>query len=197
MFKANEIIYQNNEWISFVFLTVLVLLTLAKYRYNDRLSLLNTFFLSKNYFLLYFNKEKVLRSDGFQFIMFVVQLLTIALLGFYLSLFYDIQTALIGFNKFLKIFLLAGVYLVGRFLVGLAFAWLFDLKEMHAKIVFEKSNYINNLILWILPLLLLTEYLVVFNLIILKITIIFKVILMVCRYILVLLKNKYKKSARC
>lgn len=190
MFKANEIIYQNNDWVSFVFLFILVLLTAAKFIYNERITVLNSFFLSKNYFLLFFNKEKTFNTGGFQIILFIVQLLTLALLLYYVNIFFETSNALRGFNGFLIALLFISVYLVGRFIIGFLLSIIFGLKEVHKKIVFEKTNYISNLILWILPLLVLTEYMASYNLIIFKITLIFSIVLFVCRYVLLFINNK-------
>ena len=58
MFESTEIVNQNNDWIVLVFLTILLVLTIAKIFFNDRLLHVSTLFMSKKYFLMYFNKDK-------------------------------------------------------------------------------------------------------------------------------------------
>jgi len=190
MFKANEIIYQNNDWISLVFLAVLVLLTLAKFLYNERIIYLNSYFLSKNYFLMYFNREKSIKTGGFSKILFLIQLVTFAMLLYYLNNFYQFNSKLSNFNGFLTAFLFVSVYLIGSYFLGLLFSFAFDLKEIHRKIAFEKFNYFNNLILWILPMLALTEYLELYNFEVFKVTVILTILLLISRYVLLFLNNK-------
>ena len=190
MFKANEILYQSNEWISIVFLVVLVLLASAKYLYNERLSYLNVYFLSKNYSLLYFSKDRAILPDGFQLMLFVVQLLALGLFGYYVNDFFEIAPDLIGLNGYLTVVLWMGLYLIGRSLIGLALALLFDLREIQSKIAFEKTNYINNIALWLLPLLVLLTYLNNYSDLLIKTTVIFVLLLLICRYVLLFLSNK-------
>ena len=51
MFEAKEIISQNNDWITLVFLLILFLLAINKLLFNDRILHTSTLFLQKKYLI--------------------------------------------------------------------------------------------------------------------------------------------------
>ena len=87
MFEAKEIISQNNDWMSFVFLGVLCLLTFIKIRYNDRILHTSTLFFQKKYLSIYYNKEKNTVFNGFQIPFFLIKTLIISLLLYHINVF--------------------------------------------------------------------------------------------------------------
>ncbi len=190
MFEAKEIIYHNNDWVTLVFLTILLVLTTAKVLFNDRLYHLSTLFLSKKYFLFYFNKEKSSIINLFQILLFVVQVLTISLLLYYVNLYFQLKPGFYGLNSYLFIISVVSLYIGSRFFLELFLAYLFDLKKVRKKITNEKVNYFNNLILWVIPLLVVCEYTTNYKTFFLKITFSIVALLLVIRYVLLLSNNK-------
>ncbi len=190
MFEAKEIIYQNNNWITLVFLIILLILTTAKILYNDRLFHLSKLFLSKNYFLIYFNKEKSNVFNFFQILLFVVQIQVLALLIYYLNIYLQLRPEFYGLKSYLLIISGISFYIGLRFLLGIILAAVFNLKQAHKKLANEKINYINNLILWIIPLLILYEYVIDYKDFLFKITLSIVLLLLIIRYSLLISNNK-------
>jgi len=190
MFEATKIVNQSNDWITIVFLAILLVLVSLKIIFKERFLHTNKLFLSKKYVSIYFNKDKGIISNIFQPFFFVVQLLALSLLFYLINSYFIISEKFFAFNGYILIFSAIGFYFCLRFLLGLFLAYLFDLKGIHKKITFDKTNYFNNLVLWILPFLMLSIY--SFNLkdVFIKILILLFVILLIIRYSLVLLNNK-------
>ncbi len=190
MFEAVKIIYQNRDWITVVFLAILIVLTIAKVVHNERLSRTNTFFLSRKYLSIYFNKEKRKLLNGFQILLFSVQLLVLSLLFFLTNVYFQFQDELLNFRGYLLILFLVGLYFGLGYVLGFLLAYLFNFKEEYSKIVFEKLNYFNNLILCVLPFLFISVYLKYYNKLFFEITVVLFMLLLIVRYVLILSMNK-------
>jgi len=190
MFEATEIISQNNDWMILVFLIILLILTIAKIFFNDRLLHVSTLFTSKKYFLMYFSKERNNILNVFQILLFVVQLLVLSMFIYHSIIFYQLKMDFFGLNKYLIIVAGVGFYLGFRYITGLFLAYIFDLKNGHNKFVFEKVNYFNNLILWLLPFLVLYVFTRDFKIFFFIITVSLFVLLIIIRYSLILSNNK-------
>jgi len=190
MFEAAEINYENNDWITLVFLIILLCLTISKVFFNDRLLHLSTLFLSKKYFLTYYNKEKNNFFNLFQILLFVVQLLVLAMFLYYSNSYLQIKNDFLGPKNFLLIVAAVSFYIGLRFFTGIFLAYIFDLKNRHKKLVFEKVNYFNSLILWLIPFLVFYAYTTEFKAFFFVVTISIFILLLVIRYILFLSNNK-------
>ena len=190
MFEAKEIIYQNNDWITLVFFIILLVLTTAKVLFNDRLFHLNKLFLSKKYFLIYFNKDQNNMLNLFQVLLFVVQLLAFSLLVYYINIDLELKPEFFDLNGYLLINIGITIYIGLRFLLGISLATIFNLKDIHKKLMSEKVNYFNNLILWLIPFLVIYEYIFDYKVLFFKITFSVVVVLLAIRYALLLSNNK-------
>lgn len=190
MFEAKEIIHQNHHWISLVFLAILIFLTLAKVLYKDRLLHTTALFLSKKYLFIYFGKEKNDILNLFQFLLFLVQVLSLSLLFFFANNLWQFYPKLNGMKGFLLLMAGISLYFCVRYLIGLSLAEIFNIKNKYNKIVYDKVGYFNNLILWILPFLALSAYTNIYEELFFKITFTVLFILLVLRYGLVLGNNK-------
>lgn len=190
MFEAKEIIYLNNDWITLVFLIILLVLTTAKVLFNDRLSHLNKLFISKKYFLIYFNKDQNNMLNLFQILLFVAQLLAFSLLVYYINIHLELKPEFSSLNGYLLIIAGISIYIGLRFFLGTSLATIFNLKGIHKKLMNEKVNYSNNLILWLLPLLVVYEYINDYSVIFFRITFSVFVMLLAIRYALLLINNK-------
>ncbi len=190
MIEATEIIKQNNDWITIVFLIILLVLTIAKVFFNDRLLHLSALFVSKKYFLLYFNKEKNNILNVFQLLVIVAQLLILSMFLYYTNIYYQLKTDFFGLNSYLLILAGLSIYLGLRFVMGLLLAYIFDLKVIHKKLVFEKVNYLNNLTLWLIPFLVFYVFAEKFKAFFYIITFSIFVLLIIIRYVQFLSNNK-------
>ena len=190
MFEATKIIHQNNDWITLVFIIIFIVLTFAKVIFKNRLSHVNTLFLSKKYLSIYFNKEKSNFLSLFQILLSIVQLLALALLFYLVNMYFQFQPELFNFKGYTLIFFYVSLYFSLYFFMGLLLAFLFNFKKVHNKIVYDKMNYFNNLIMWLLPFLVISVYVNQFQKISLEITFFVFVLLLILRYSLIVLNNK-------
>ncbi len=190
MFEVENITYLKNDWITYVFLVILLILSVLKILFNDRLINTTTFFLSKKNVFSYFNKEKQLFFNLFQVLFFIVQFLTFSLLLYFLNEFSQFNTVYSSLKLFFIIAISVIIYFSFRFLLGLFLAYIFDLNSVHKKITFSKINYFNILTLCILPFLVFTAYSQNLNDLPLKITFSIFIFLFIVRYTLFLANNK-------
>ncbi|WP_371824262.1 DUF4271 domain-containing protein [Lutibacter sp. A64] len=190
MIEAENIISQNNDWITIIFLIIFIVLAVQKFLFANRLLFTSIFFLKNNKLTSYFNKEKNIFFNLFQILSFSVQLLSISLLLYFLTDVFNVKTSNIGYILYLKILIGVGLYFLARFLIGLFLAVIFNLETIHKKIYYDKVNLTNNLILWLLPFLVLISYSKYFSHIILKITLIIFIILAILRYGILIANNK-------
>jgi len=190
MVEAIKIISQNKDWITIVFLAILIILTITKVVFNERLFRTNVFFLSRKYLSIYFNKEKRRLLNGFQILLFCVQLLVLSLLFFLTNVYFGFHSEILNFKSYLLILFLVSLYFGLVYVLGFLLAYLFSFKDEYSKIVFEKLNYFNNVILWLLPFLFISVYLKYYNKLFFEITVILFVLLLIVRYVLILSMNK-------
>ena len=190
MFEASKIIHSNSDWITLVLVFIFIILSLLKVIFKDRLLHVNTVFISKKYFLTYYNKGKSTIFNGFQVPLFIVQLLVVSLLLYLVNIHFHFQQIPLNFRSYLYIFLWVGLYFSISYLIGLLLAFLFNFKDEYSTFVYQKLNYFNNLILWLLPFLILTIYISAYQYLLLNITIYLFIILALLRYSLILKNNK-------
>ncbi|SDW16027.1 protein of unknown function [Lutibacter oricola] len=191
MNDALKIIHQNNDWLTFVFIAILTILAFVKLLFSDQLKYTSVLFISKKYLLIYFGKEKRAVFNLFQISLFVIQILVISLLFQLIITHFELKFSQFKPIKLYFLLLFAVICYFGvRYFIGILIASLFNLKKKHEQIIHEKTNYLNNLILWVLPFFIITTYTVKFKLFFLKTTIIIGVILLVFRYTLLLINNK-------
>jgi hypothetical protein len=190
MFEAKEIISQNNDWISFIFLGVLVLLTFIRIRYNDRILHTTTLFFQKKYLFIYFNKEKNSVFNGFQTPFFLIKTMTISLLLYHINIFFNINSSLIWLKGYGIILICVSIYFLIHYLIGLLISEALSFQKPYKKVVFDKLNYFNNVILWILPLVVIYTYTDSYKVFFFNFLFLFSIVLLVLRYGLLLVNNK-------
>lgn len=190
MFEAKEIVFENKDWISLVFLTILIVLVIVKIMFKDRLANTNILFFSKKYVSIYFNKEKTNLFNLFQTGMFVVQILVLSLLFYTISIYFNLNVEILNLNRFLIILIAVSSYFIIRYGIGVFLAQIFDVLKIHKKIVYQKISYFNNLILWILPFVFFLIYFPYSKTLLFKITLISFVFFVIIRYVLLLVNNK-------
>ncbi len=190
MFEATKIISQNNDWMAFVFLMILFLLTLNKLFFNDRILHTSTLFLQKRFLLIYYNKEKSVVFNLFQVIFFLIKILVISLIAYHINVFFKIYENINGLKGYS--ILLSGViiYFLFHYLIGVFIAEVLSFGKIYNKIVYEKISYFNNLILWVLPFLIIYTYTHSFNTFFFNILFFLSLLLLAIRYGLLLYNNK-------
>jgi len=190
MFNAEEIVRLNNNWIVLVFIIMLLILVILKRSFGKRLSRTYSMLLTKSYVQIYYNKDKGKYFATFSFLFFIVQTLAVSLLIYLLIPHLILKNSVSNLNLYLLISGIVAAYFILRYFMGFLLATLFQLKELFFKLSFERSNYLSNIVLWLLPLLLLSTYVVFLKFTMIKLTAIFFIIMLVFRYVLLLMNNK-------
>ena len=190
MTGATEILRQNNDWITFVFLIILFLLAVAKFFFRDKLLHTGTLILYKKYLLIYFNKDKNVILNKFQGLLFIIQILALSIIFFVGNSYLTNGAHLRSIFDFYLILGAVAAYFCFRYIIGFLLAFALNIKNVHTKIVYDKTSYFGNIILWIIPLLLLSVYASDYRELFIAITLIMFVFLLVVRYVLFLSNNK-------
>ena len=190
MFEASNIIRENNDLITGVFSLTLIILAALKVLFGARLSANCTHFLPQNYLSIY-NLERNSTFNLFQGLMFLLQLLVLSTFSLLtgLVLGYPVIHPEPVFSMLFFLLVLMG-YLGIRYLVGFLLSALFDLRKLHEKIVYEKMNYRNNLVLWILPMVVVAFYIKTPQEFLVKMTVSVLLTLYLFRYALLVSNNK-------
>ncbi|MDP6921534.1 MAG: DUF4271 domain-containing protein [Lutibacter sp.] len=190
MFEASNIIRENNDLITGVFSLTLIILAALKVLFGARLSANCTHFLPQNYLSTY-NLERNSTFNLFQGLMFLLQLLVLSAFSLLtgLVLGYPVIHPEPAFSMLFFLLVLMG-YLGIRYLVGFLLSVVFDLRKLHEKIVYEKMNYRNNLILWILPMVVPAFYIKSSQEFLVKMTVSVLLTLYLFRYALLVSNNK-------
>lgn len=190
MIEAEKIINQNNDWITVVFLIILIVLAIQKFYFRNMQLHTSVFFLKKNKLASYFNKEKNIFFNLYQVLSFIVQLASISLLLYFLTDILEVKTTDSNLNLFIKIVFIVSFYFLIRFVIGVFLASIFNLEILHKKVFYEKTNFFNNLVLWMLPFLVFISYSKQVGSLFIKITVTFFILLALIRYALLIINNK-------
>lgn len=190
MHEATEIVIQNQDWTTYVYLVIFISLVAVRLLFDKRLYRNTTLFLSRKYLAIYFNREKRNTLTLFQTILIIPQILVLALICTYFGNFFYPNELALSFETFYKILIGVILYFGLRYLMGILISSILNLRKSHNRILYEKTSYFNNIILWILPLLVLTTYTPYNHEFILKFTGIIFIILACMRYGLLIINNK-------
>ena len=158
MLQATERVLYSKDWITLVFLLILVMFVAIKYHYSERFSRLFSLLASRNYLVIYSKYSPVL-LNSFHLFFALIQLFI-----FSLTIFVGIKAnnsiaKEFEFSFFLNI--LAGVFIftVLRYFLGKLLAILFNIEKEHENVSFIKMSYLSNFCLLLFPLLIGTLYL--------------------------------------
>lgn len=190
MFEAKEVFSQNNDWISVVIIVVVFILALVKLLFNDRLLHTNALFLQKKYLQIYYGRDKNIVFNLFQTLLFVVKFLILSLVVFQINTYFKLNKFLFDFNGFL--YIAAGVVAFFSVRLGLELflARILNVEKLMKRVIYDKVNYFNNLVLWLLPFLILYTYAPNFKEVYFNILFFLAGLLFVIRYWLVVVNNK-------
>ena len=129
MFEAKEIIGHNNDWITVVLLFIFFVLTMVRILFKERLYHESTFFISKKYLSIHFNKEKGKLLNVYQTVLFIVQILVVSLLVYFGLRLFNIKTFPNEFTDYTVVLLAVGLYFIIHSLLSFLLALLFNFRN--------------------------------------------------------------------
>ncbi len=146
----------TKDWMTLVFVIVLLLLVYAKTRFSEEFYNFTRILWSKKYFAEGRRTLKLIGELGYT--LFLAQSLCVALGLYYIyTLLRPVSSD--SYVVFLKIAVLYLVFIVGKYLVEKIIATLFDIETFLNDYIFFKLTYKNFLGLLLLPFLVIVTYL--------------------------------------
>lgn len=145
----------SQDWITLTLVIILLIMVLIKLKYPENYLYFSRILVSDKYFR---ESKKAIRLFGpFGYWLFFAQTLTVSLGLYFLvvSAGYKGETSYV---LFLKIFLIYGVFVVGKYLIEKMLGVLFSIEEFLDQYVFYKLTYKNFLGLCLIPILLFVGY---------------------------------------
>lgn len=185
MYEVNNIVLKNNDVITWIFISIGLLLFVLNLLYHHRLYLTSTSFLTEKYGITFYSadKNKSIFNRYYTLLFFPINILTIVLLIY--CIFPENKSFL--FTSFAL-----SIFLIFDYFIKYGLSILFDYKEEQNYATYLKSIYMNNITLWILPFLLVCLYSPLFNRFLKGLLVFLLLIMFVLRYFLVI--SKYKKN---
>ena len=190
MFEASLRNTFNNDWVTIGFVFIFILLALIKVKYKSRLFYTSSYFLLKKHLQINYSAEKRIILNTYQGLFFLVQAMLLALFAFALTTNYNIVISNTTVKSLLILFLGILCYIIGYYTITYFIAQLFGIKKLLQRVVFNRTGYFNNLIIWFLPFVLLSYYSPILQQFWFKSSIIVFLILLIFRYFLIISSNK-------
>ncbi len=157
MIGVEERMVFSPDWVTILFLIVVLLLAAIKYNFNDRLSAMMSLIYSEKYFTEYAKTKPVL-FNGYNILFFFVFFITFSLLIYYgLNAFLN-PVFLIDLTYFGKILLGLFIFLIFRIATGALLSIVFEVKEDYMLFSLVKISNLYFISIFTLPILLLVAY---------------------------------------
>ncbi len=183
MYEANTIIPKNNDIITWIFISIGLLLFILNLIYYHRLYLTSTSFLSEKYGATFYSadRNKSIFSRYYTLLFFPINILTLVVL---------IYCIFPESKSFLSTSIGLSLFFILDYFIKYGLSILFDYKEEQNYATYLKTTYFNNITLWVLPFLLVCLYSPYFHLFLKGFLISFALIMFGLRYFLVVFKYK-------
>ena len=157
MFEGQERFFISQDWITIIFLVVLVLITMAKYLYNERFTKLFSLFYSDKYYTDY-SISKPLIFNLFHTLLLLAFIFNISLLIFYLLRSYQLIDTSYNFLFYLNVLLVTVIFIILRYIIGVFLGLVFEKSEEQNYLTFLKVNNLGLMSIYLYPLLLIVNY---------------------------------------
>ncbi|MEL4456814.1 DUF4271 domain-containing protein [Lutimonas vermicola] len=189
MFEGIEKVSATSDWVTLIFLVVLILIAVLQFNFSERFSKLFSLVYSEKYYTDYF-KTRPLIFNRFHIIFFFIIIFNISLcIYFTLNAFNSSETT-DTFYFYFQILIMTLVYFVLRYIVGFLLGNIFELEEGQTYFTFLKISNLALISILIFPLLVLANYSVGgFHKFLITLSIAASIVIALFRYF-VLIKNE-------
>jgi len=157
MFEGQERFIVSHDWITIIFLVVLILISLAKYLYSERFDKLFTLYYSDKYYTDYSNSRPLI-FNFFHGLLLFVFIFNISLLIFYLLRSYNLMETDYNFLFYLKVLLVTILFVILRYIIGVFLGVIFEKTDQQNYLTFLKINNLGLMAIYLFPLLLIINY---------------------------------------
>ncbi|MDR6299457.1 hypothetical protein GGR31_000073 [Mesonia maritima] len=147
----------SNDWITILFLVILLLLVFSKQFFGERFYDFSRILYSNKYFTS--NKKSLRVLNFFSFQLFLVHALLISLgLFILISQSNFIETTSANWILFIQIFVLYSLFISSKYFIEKIIGTIFSIEKLLDNYLFYKITYKNFLSLSLLPFLILSVY---------------------------------------
>ena len=189
MFEGIEKVSATSDWMTLLFLGVLVLIAVIQFNFSERFSKLFSLVYSEKYYTDYI-KTRPLIFSWFHVIFFFIIIFNLSL-GIYFALnALSASGAEESFYFFFQILIMTVIYIILRYFIGVFLGNIFELEDGQNYFTFLKISNLSLVSVLIFPLLILANYSVgVFHKFLITFSIIAALGIALFRYF-VLIKNE-------
>jgi len=157
MFEGIQRATATSDWITLLFLVVLIFIAVLQFNFTERFSKLFSLIYSEKYYTDYI-KTRPLIFNWFHVWFFIIIIFNISLCFYFtLNAFGNAQTGN-GFYLYLQILFLTLGYFILRYIFGVVLANIFELEDGQRYFTFLKISNLALISVLILPLLILASY---------------------------------------
>lgn len=157
MFEGIQRATESSDWITILFLVILVFIAVLQFNFSERFSKLFSLVYSEKYYTDYI-KTRPLIFNWFHVWIFIVIIFNISLCFYFvLNAFGPADTG-IGLYLYLQILFLTLGYFTLRYIIGTILANIFELEDGQRYFTFLKISNLALISVLILPLLILATY---------------------------------------
>jgi len=157
MFEGIEKVSLTSDWVTLLFMGVLVLIAILQYNFTERFSKLFSLVYSEKYYTDYI-KTRPLIFNRFHIIFFFIILFNISLCIYFALNAFNTPQNDGQFYFYFQILVMALGYFILRNLMGFILAHIFELEEDQKYFTFLKISNLALVSVLIFPLLILTNY---------------------------------------
>ncbi len=157
MFEGIEKISVTSDWITLIFMTVLILIAILQFNFTERFSKLFSLVYSEKYYTDYI-KTRPLIFNWFHVIFFFIIIFNISLSVYFTINAFSISDITGQFYLYFQILIMTLGYFSLRYFVGYLLGNIFELEEGQNYFTFLKMSNLALISVLIFPLLILTNY---------------------------------------
>ncbi|MGI9530203.1 DUF4271 domain-containing protein [Lutimonas sp.] len=157
MFEGIEKITTTSDWVTLIFLAILILIAVLQFNYSERFSKLFSLVYSEKYYTDYI-KNRPLIFNTFHVVFFFIIVFNISLLIFFSFKSFSSTPEQGHFYLFSQILLMTFSYVGIRYLLGVFLAHLFEVEEEQKYFTFLKISNLALISILVLPFLVLANY---------------------------------------
>jgi len=157
MFEGIEKISVTSDWITLIFIVVLIMIAILQFNFTERFSKLFSLVYSEKYYTDYI-KTRPLIFNWFHVIFFFIIIFNISLSVYFTMNAFSISNMTGQFYFYFQILIMTLGYFSLRYFVGYLLGNLFELEEGQSYFTFLKVSNLALVSVLIFPLLILTNY---------------------------------------
>ena len=157
MFEGIEKISATSDWVTLIFLMVLILIAVLQFNFTERFTKLFSLVYSEKYYTDYFKTRPII-FNWFHVIFFFIVIFNISLSVYFTLNTFSTSVEEGGFYLYFQILSMTLMYFILRYSIGFLLGNIFELEEGQSYFTFLKMSNLALISILIFPLLILANY---------------------------------------